>query len=82
MYKVAKDFRGKDLIETWIAQGFWYCDTWIREWTSHPNFPKPPEPEYSDALELIHDLAFLLFSGESPYQDNTLETKAKRNSFK
>lgn len=77
MYDVAEEVRGRPTIESWIAEGFWYCDTWIREWTGHPNFPRPSEPEYPAALELIHDLAYFLFIGESPYEDATLQTKAK-----
>ena len=77
MYDVADEVRKKPEIETWIAEGFWYCDTFIRDWTSHPNFPRPPEDAYRDAIELVHYLALLLFSGESPYKDDTLRKKAK-----
>jgi hypothetical protein len=77
MYDVANEVRGKPEIETWIAEGFWYCDTFIRDWTSHPNFPRPPEDAYRDAIELVHHLAALLFFGESPYKDDTLRKKAK-----
>jgi hypothetical protein len=77
MYDVADEIRRKDTIERWIAEGFWYCDTWISDWTNHPNFPRPPEQAHKDAIGLIHDLSWFLFSGNSPYQDNTLKKKAK-----
>jgi hypothetical protein len=77
MYDVADEVRGKPAIESWIAEGFWYCDTWIKEWTHHPDFPRPSQPEHLAALALIHDLSYFLFIGESPYSDATLQTKAK-----
>ena len=78
MYDVADAAKGQPSIETWIAEGFWYCDTFIRDWTSHPNFPRPPEKAYQDALELLNHLASFLFTGLNPYKDDTtLRKKAK-----
>jgi tetratricopeptide (TPR) repeat protein len=77
MYDVADEAKGKPSIETWVAQGFWYCDTFIRDWTSHPNFLRPPEEAYRDALELLSKLASFLFTGPNPYKDDTLRKKAK-----
>jgi hypothetical protein len=77
MYDVADEAKGQPSVETWIAQGFWYCDTFIRNWTSHPNFPRPPEGAYRDALELLSNLASFLFTGLNPYNDDTLRKKAK-----
>jgi len=76
MYDVADEARGKPVIEAWIAEGFWYCDTWLKDWTSHTNFPRLPEREHRDAIELIHELAYFLFTGDSPYEDDALKTKA------
>ena len=77
MYDVADEVKGQPFIETWIAEGFWYCDTWIRDHTSHPSFPRPPEEAYQDALALLDDLASFLFTGLNPYKDDTLRKKAK-----
>ena len=77
MYEVADEVKGQPSIETWIAQGFWYCNTFIRDWTSHPNFPRPPEGAYQDALRLLDELADFLFFGQSPYADDTLRKRAK-----
>jgi tetratricopeptide (TPR) repeat protein len=78
MYDVAEEAKGRPSIETWIAEGFWYCDTFIRDWTSQPNFPRPSEEAYRDALELLSNLASFLFTGLNPYKDkNTLHKKAK-----
>ena len=77
MYDVADEVKGQPSIETWIAEGFWYCDTWIRDWTSHPDFRRPPDDAYRDALELLNQLASFLFVGQSPYSDDALRKKAK-----
>jgi len=77
MYDVADEVKGQPSIETWIAEGFWYCDTFIRDWTSHPNFPRPPENVYRDALLLLSELATFLFTGQSPFKDDTLRKRAK-----
>jgi len=77
MYDVADEVKGQSSIETWIAQGFWFCDTWIKDWTSHPKFPRPPEEAYRDALALLNQLADFLFTGQRPYTDDSLRKKAK-----
>jgi len=77
MYDVADEVKGQPSIETWIAEGFWYCDTFIRDWTGHHNFPRPPEDVYRDALLLLGELASFLFTGQSPYRDDTLRKRAK-----
>lgn len=77
MYDIADEVKGQPSIETWIAQGFWFCDTWIRDHTSHPDFPRPPEEAHQEALELLDALAYFLFMGESPYEADVLRTEAK-----
>jgi hypothetical protein len=77
MYDVADEIKGQPSIETWIAEGFWFCDTWIRDHTGHANFPRPPEEAYRNALTLLSDLASFLFVGRSPYKDDTLRKRAK-----
>ena len=77
MYDVAAEVAGKETIETWIANGFWFCDVWVKDWTSHPNFPRPDQKSYDEALRLLHELAWFLFFVESPYLDDTLMRRAK-----
>jgi hypothetical protein len=77
MYQVAHESQRQSTIETWIAQGFWYCDTWIRDFTRHPDFPHPERQAHNNAIELISNLAYFLFCGESPFIDDTLERQAK-----
>ena len=77
MYDVAEEVKGQPSIETWIAEGFWHCDTLINDIASHSNFSRFPDDAYRDGVELIHNLAYLLFSGQNPYRDDTLRKKAK-----
>jgi hypothetical protein len=74
MFAIASETRESGTLERWVAEGFWFCDTWIASWTSHPSFTRPPQHE--EALELIHDLAYYYFVGESPYEDDRLERMA------
>jgi hypothetical protein len=62
---------GRD-IPQWAADGFWYVSSFVESWTQHPNFPRPlPAEYYRDAYERLHNLAFWLFQGTSPYEDNS-----------
>jgi len=56
-------------IPRWVAEGFWFLDGWVRDWSSHPCFPKHHGDEYyAAAYERLHDLAYWLFTGASPYE--------------
>ena len=77
MYDVAEEVKGQPAIERWIAEGFWYCDSEITCIASHSNFARFPGDAYRGGVELIHNLASLLFSGQNPYRDDTLRKKAK-----
>jgi hypothetical protein len=54
-------------VERWIANGFWYLDMFVRDWTQHPNFPRVyPAEYYESAYRRLRRLAYWLFVGESP----------------
>ena len=58
----------KEVVERWIAEGFWYIQWFTKDWTTHPNFPQPYSKEYyQKAYQLLDDLADYFFMGESPY---------------
>ena len=62
-----------ETVERWTAEGFWYLDHFVQDWSSHPSFPRTHEQHYYDAAyRRLHDLAYWLFVGESPYNDGTL----------
>ncbi len=56
-------------LERWVAKGFWYVPKFVREWASHPNFPKIYATDYYErAFTRLDDLAFWYFMGQSPYE--------------
>ena len=57
-----------DTLERWLAWGFWYVPGFVRDWTTHPDFPRRHSQEYYDrAYKRLDDLAYWFFSGQSPY---------------
>ena len=39
-------FQDEDRLDRWMAEGSHYASWLVRDWTSHPHFPRP-EPEQS-----------------------------------
>ena len=69
MERYARAREGHPTLERWAAEGFWYLEGFVPEWSSHPSFPRPHgEDYYQAAYRRLHDLAYWLFLGESPYQ--------------
>ena len=69
MEQCALEYEGRQEIERWVAQGFWFLERYVPEWSSHPNFPSPGEEPYHEAAcRRLSDLASWLFFGNSPYQ--------------
>ena len=65
---------GAENIEKWLAGGFWYVSRFVRDWTTHENFPRPyPNEYYEEAYEYLDDLADWLFMGECPYLGGTMK---------
>jgi hypothetical protein len=61
--------QGKDVLERWIAEGFWYLEKFAQEWSTHEGFPRPHGEEYYEAAyERLRDLSYWLFVGASPYE--------------
>jgi hypothetical protein len=64
----------EERIERWVAAGFWYTETFTKDWISHPSFPRLHSTHYYEAaLARLNDLSYWLFFGESPMQSGTLE---------
>jgi hypothetical protein len=56
-------------LERWVAEGFWFVPRFVREWTTHANFPKVHTADYYEkALTQLDDLAYWYFRGQSPYE--------------
>jgi hypothetical protein len=69
MERCAVAHEGRQEIERWVVNGFWYLERFVPEWTSHPDFPRlDDQGYYQEACRRLSDLAYWLFFGESPYQ--------------
>jgi hypothetical protein len=61
-------------IDRWVAEGFWFTESFVKDWISHPDFPKHhPLDYYAAAIDRLHDLSHWLFFGESPMGSGTLK---------
>lgn len=61
-----------ETVPRWLAEGFWYVDTFVRGHTSHPAWDdkKRREPDYYEAAyERLFDLADWFFTGQCPSLD-------------
>jgi hypothetical protein len=72
MRRCCEEFSTSDTLERWMASGFWDVPSFVRNWTTHPSFPRVHEPEYyQKAYQRLDDLAHWFFTGESPYREGT-----------
>lgn len=70
MKRCAEGTSSEPKLERWVAEGFWYVPRFVREWSTHPDFPKVHSDEYfNKAFTRLDDLAYWYFMGHSPYQD-------------
>lgn len=61
-----------DTLERWLAEGFWYVQRFVRDWTQHPQFPRPyPADYYERAYRRLDDLAEWFFTGSRPAEPGT-----------
>lgn len=68
MATCCRDQAGAEKLERWLAEGFWYLSSFVRDWTTHPQFPRSlPEEYYDTAYRRLDELAEWFFTGESPY---------------
>ena len=77
MYESAIDNQNTKKLDRWIAEGFWYLESFVPIWSQHANFPRVySDAYYTEAYKLLNDLAYFLFRGESPYEhEDTLLKK-------
>lgn len=69
--RTACDFcAGADMLERWMADGFWYLPSFVQSWTSHPDFPRKQMPiDLRLATGLLEDLAHWFFTDDCPWED-------------
>jgi hypothetical protein len=59
--------REAETVERWVANGFWFCDVFVKEQARHSGMrlPGPPE-DYERAFEQLAELAHWFFYDEHP----------------
>jgi hypothetical protein len=68
MRSACEHFQDSHQLDRWMAEGFYYTSWFVRDWTSHPNFPRPePDQYYEDCIRRIADLADWFFQGSHSY---------------
>jgi hypothetical protein len=68
METCCRDTEGKETLDRWVAEGFWYLSWSVKDWATHPNFPRTePSEYYEKAFTRLSDLAYWYFFGDSPY---------------
>jgi hypothetical protein len=71
MESCCRDTAGDDQRERWLAEGFWYLDTFTSSWTRHPSWEGRPDlAEIEAGRERLSGLAYWFFTGESPYESD------------
>ena len=61
-----------EVIERWVVSGFYYLSWAVKDWTTHPNFPRPYPQEYYDcAYQRLFELGCYFFDGTTPYEAGT-----------
>ena len=72
MQQCCEESSKADTLERWMAEGFWYVPRFVRDWTTHPAFPRVhPAAYFEKAYQRLDNLAYWFFFGESPYVDGT-----------
>jgi hypothetical protein len=60
------------LVPRWLAEGFWYTSSFVRDWTTHPAWAEKTRADqdyYDRAYERLDMLAYWFFTGASPSSD-------------
>ncbi len=69
---------GEEIVERWIGDCFWYVSFSVKDWTTHPNFPRNWGDEYYEtAYEYLFDLASWFFQDACPWTDNGVRASAE-----
>src|SRR5262245_12390986 len=59
METCCKACEGKDSLERWLVEGFWFMSWFVKDWTGHPGFPRPqPQECYENTLKRLDDLVY------------------------
>lgn len=85
LYEECQNRENDRMLSREIAGGIWYISTFVKDWSQHEDFPKKFSKEYYElAYDLINDLTYHYFVGESLYQSkSTVDDKIEemKNKF-
>jgi hypothetical protein len=60
------------MVERWLAEGYWFLSSVVRDISEHPNFRRPFEADYyARAYQRLWNLADWFFTGLRPYLPGT-----------
>ncbi len=69
---------GEELVERWVAEGFWYLSWFGKDWTTHPNFPRwRTEEYYQVAYEYLDGLAYSFFVDDADWVSSSEQYRAQ-----
>ncbi|WP_210203234.1 hypothetical protein [Labrys okinawensis] len=69
MQACCREHESTQVLDRWMAEGFWYTQWFVRSWVDHPNFPRTyTQDYYQKACTRLDDLAQWFFSGINPYE--------------
>jgi hypothetical protein len=72
MEQCARDHEGREVIETWIARGFWFLETTTTGLVYRPERRSAEDDDYyRRACARLGDLSYWLFFGGSPFEGPT-----------
>ena len=67
MAECCRASEGQDVLDRWEASGFWHLSWFVKQWTTHPSFPKEHTKEYYEkAYRELEELALWYFMGMKP----------------
>lgn len=70
MRRACEQTQDQDRLERWMAEGFYYLSRFVRDFTSHPDFPRPKPAQYhQECLQRLDDLADWFFQGHHNYEE-------------
>jgi len=68
MRECCDELEGSEVLERWLAEGFWYLSTFVRDHTMHPHFERVyPMHYYERSFKQLFDLADWFFTEQYPY---------------
>ena len=68
MRECCEALEGSEVLERWLAEGFWYLSTFVQGHTMHPHFKRVYSMDYyKRSFKQLFDLADWFFTGQYPY---------------